>query len=497
MAPEQIRGVLLDDRVDLYACGVLLFELLTGQKPFHSRNDDPIEVCKMHLSDPIPRLDDKLPGVDFGGLEAVVGKALAKDRDDRYASAAEYAAAIDAFAPRRPSLAAMPPAPPSGPIQLASADVIAVGDVGDASYPPAVEVRSVDVMSAIAVDPPPPVSLAADPRRGGATPAVGVAREGLATPAAGIARGGLATPAAGVARGGLATPAAGIARGDLATPAAGVARGGLATPAAGIARAAGTATPVAGVARGRTATPVAGVARSASEPAPDPAAEPPSRPGTFLGLPVTAPGASGPREALAPAGPDDVPPAAGRWFIRRRRTIAIAAGALAVAVVVGVFATVLGGRGGTALHGEPGVAGGTASQPDPAREIVARAGELVAQGDREAALDLLNRSRRQYPDSAQLPYIAGRIYFSKYYWTDGLKSFRDALRNDPGYRTDPELIKTVLRGFIMTPGYNDELASFLRDDIGSAAQPFLEETARDHPNAAIRSRAANELRRYR
>ena len=55
----------------------------------------------------------------------------------------------------------------------------------------------------------------------------------------------------------------------------------------------------------------------------------------------------------------------------------------------------------------------------------------------------------------------------------------------------------MLRGFITTPGYNDELAAFLRDEIGSAAQPFLEETARDHPNAAIRSRAASELRRYR
>ena len=54
-----------------------------------------------------------------------------------------------------------------------------------------------------------------------------------------------------------------------------------------------------------------------------------------------------------------------------------------------------------------------------------------------------------------------------------------------------------LHGFITTPGYNDELAAFLRDDIGSAAQPFLEETARDHPNPAIRGRAANELRRYR
>jgi tetratricopeptide (TPR) repeat protein len=217
-------------------------------------------------------------------------------------------------------------------------------------------------------------------------------------------------------------------------------------------------------------------------------------------MPAPGPGevqmpAPGSGEVQMPApGPGEVQmPAPGSRFALRRRTIAIAAGALVAAVVVLAIAA---NRGGTTSPVDASIASGTASQPDPAREIVARANELVAQGDREAALDLLNRSRRQYPDSAQLSYAAGRIYFSKYYWTDGLKSFRDALRNDPAYRTDPELIKTVLRGFIMTPSYNDELASFLRDDIGSAAQPFLEETARDHPNAAIRSRAANELHRY-
>ncbi|MGH2897546.1 MAG: serine/threonine-protein kinase, partial [Solirubrobacteraceae bacterium] len=100
MAPEQIRGDKLDQRADLYACGVLLYELLTGEKPFHSENDDPIEVCRMHLDAPIPRLDAKLPGGDFGVLETVVRTALAKRADDRYASAQEFAAALDAVVPR-------------------------------------------------------------------------------------------------------------------------------------------------------------------------------------------------------------------------------------------------------------------------------------------------------------------------------------------------------------------------------------------------------------
>ena len=183
----------------------------------------------------------------------------------------------------------------------------------------------------------------------------------------------------------------------------------------------------------------------------------------------------------------------------RRRTLAIAGGSLVAVVVVGLVIHATGGKAPAA--GDAGIASGSESGPespsDPSREIVVRANDLLVQGDREAALDLLNRSRRQYPASAALAYAAGRIYFSKFYWADGLKSFRDAIRNDPAYRTDPELIKTVLRGFLMTPSYNADLAGFLHDDIGSAAQPFLEETVRDHPNAMIRGRAASELQRYR
>ena len=59
----------------------------------HSEKDDPIEVCRMHLHSPIPRLDDKLDA-DFGELEVIAAKALAKDRDGRYASAQEFAAAL-------------------------------------------------------------------------------------------------------------------------------------------------------------------------------------------------------------------------------------------------------------------------------------------------------------------------------------------------------------------------------------------------------------------
>jgi serine/threonine protein kinase len=433
MAPEQIRGDSLDHRADLYACGVLLFELLTGQKPYHSESDDPIEVCRMHLNAEIPRLDARLPGTAFGELEAVTRKALAKRSDDRYGSAQDFAAALDVAAPRR-STGPLTPIPHSGPIAVPPAlphsgpaavrpalphggpaavrpaiphsgptAVPRAVDGPDTSYPPAVEVRTADVLSAIPAD--------ASQSAGDGIPA------------------------------------------ESASP---------------------------GRAGGRSSSA--------------------SGPGTFFGLAVTptpraqsspSPGSSSGSSPRSPA--DRKTASAARPGSRRWRWVA----ALAVVALAGGGGLALVATRDGAASPEDTARRTPPSAQDPGREIAARATELAAQGDRDAALDLIAKSRRQHPDSAPLAYAAGRIFFSKFYWTDGLKSFRDAIRLDPGYRTDRELIKAVLRGFITTPGYNDELAAFLRDDIGAATRPFLEETARDHPNPAIRSRAANELRRYR
>src|SRR5258708_20335102 len=122
MAPEKIRGTKLEGHADVYACCILLFELLTGKKPFNSAKDDPIEVCSMHLKVPVPRMSDVLRGQDFGELEDVVAKALAKNPDDRYSSAVEFAGAPDNVMPRRHPVATpiprLPPAPsqPSLPV---------------------------------------------------------------------------------------------------------------------------------------------------------------------------------------------------------------------------------------------------------------------------------------------------------------------------------------------------------------------------------------------
>jgi tetratricopeptide (TPR) repeat protein len=218
--------------------------------------------------------------------------------------------------------------------------------------------------------------------------------------------------------------------------------------------------------------------------------------GTFLGMVVTRTPVSAPRAIPAP--PDVLPDGAAdrptpakrrrRWL---RTASIVGTVVLAVAAAVALIATRESAPAPGALGADTAV-----RLPGSGSDIVARANELAAQGDKDGALDLLLRAHRQAPDSAGLSYAAGRIYFSKYHWSDGLRSFREAIRLDPSYRSDPELIKTVLRGFVLTPSYNDDLAAFLHDDIGDAVRPMLEETARSHPNASIRTRATNELRRY-
>jgi serine/threonine protein kinase len=94
MAPEQARGDELDARCDIYATGVMLYELLTGSVPFTGAT--PLNVLTAHLTMAPPPPSSKNPSRRIPpALEAVVLHAIAKDPADRYATAAEMGAAIN------------------------------------------------------------------------------------------------------------------------------------------------------------------------------------------------------------------------------------------------------------------------------------------------------------------------------------------------------------------------------------------------------------------
>lgn len=94
MSPEQIEGKRLDRRSDIYAIGTLIYQMVTGKRPFSS--DDEFALARQ-----IPELDVPPPSQyhpDFPAeLEAVVLRALTRDRDKRYQTAEELALALESF----------------------------------------------------------------------------------------------------------------------------------------------------------------------------------------------------------------------------------------------------------------------------------------------------------------------------------------------------------------------------------------------------------------
>jgi eukaryotic-like serine/threonine-protein kinase len=98
IAPERLRGEGTDPRADLYAIGLILFELLTGRPAFVA--DDDFSLIDMHVNSAPPSLSDLDPTLPRE-LDAVVQRALAKYPDERYATAAEMARALEQAAQRR------------------------------------------------------------------------------------------------------------------------------------------------------------------------------------------------------------------------------------------------------------------------------------------------------------------------------------------------------------------------------------------------------------
>ena len=159
MSPEQIMGLPVDGRSDLFSAGVILYQFLTGERPFAGSATTTMQ--KVLKEDPLPpsALNVQL----LPAMDAVVRKALAKRADERYQTATEFAAAIRAAATGTASTVTV--------VQPASADatVLSIPDATLVSRDPTVALKPATTASIAPPAAPPP-----QPQQKSQAPAIAV-----------------------------------------------------------------------------------------------------------------------------------------------------------------------------------------------------------------------------------------------------------------------------------------------------------------------------------
>jgi serine/threonine protein kinase len=135
MSPEQCLGDKIDHRSDIYALGIAVYEIFSGTVPF--RGDTPVATLFKHIQDPVPFEGPVAARIPLSAVP-VLRKALAKNRADRYASAAEMAEALRKAQQKAKSGVPEDVAPTGGqPV------IVPVGDLGATATPTPSERRRV------------------------------------------------------------------------------------------------------------------------------------------------------------------------------------------------------------------------------------------------------------------------------------------------------------------------------------------------------------------
>jgi eukaryotic-like serine/threonine-protein kinase len=494
MSPEQSVGGKADVRSDVYSTGVVLFELLTGRKPFTS--DDTFELLSMHRSAPIPKLASVVPDVHFPpGLQAVIDRALAKSPDDRFQSAMDFKGALEKALeqrepPARRARHATRPVPSDdrdGRESRAAREAREVHE-DEADYRQSLGVARSGAMRA------------PRPRRRRRRPGLFAAVIALAV-VGGAAWGGYAVwhseigarlraiierPPPRATRGASATPAASApeasepSTADEATdhtsggagpaqPPTDEAAGAVAPEtergsSAGAKREEPAATPGAGGSGERESS--KGAERTEAPPAGDDGAG-----GAAAATEGHAAGARAGEQAAGQGGADEIPAEPQLPAEEREEP---------VAPVGDDTATVDSAEPESAAAiRQP--AAGDAPQVDNIPGAVA----LIKSGKREDAIRALIELRRDQPRSAYVPYLLGNLYFGKGWWTLGMDYYDAAIRSNELYAGKQILNQNLIRA-LGSKKTRKKAARMFVNSIGRQSLPFLRQAARADRDPMVR-----------
>lgn len=464
MSPEQALGSSVDLRSDIYAVGVILYEMVVGRPPFSA--ESPMAVLRMHLDkQPVP---PRRAAPECGmseALEAAILRALAKEPEQRWQTAEAFAAALAVtpeaeHLPSRPlraspiASAAPGPARPGAagesgpPIQVASS---APAPVGDPTVPGLKSARAAVPQRPVA---PEPAKTAVVASRGDRALAKPRSRRRLWAVAA------LAFLVAGGVWAGLgpaARRAVGIGPADRSS--------GPIEPRSTVSALGGST----GIEPASNGT--AGVGRSAAAgraaaggkpPGATPTSKPPAAsPSPSASGPPAPTGATGPAQPASPATPAD-PDAVDD-----------------------------NGADDPMPQDSPGAQlEKQAAQPGkPQRPATVRhAGQLIAKGRLDDGLEELFAVRRRSPRDADAALLLGHAYFRKNWRSDGLHTYAEAIVLRRALRDDKPLQKNVIRA-LDDPTYR--LArGILVKYVGSAAWAELRMAAARSDNPKVKKRAA-------
>ena len=220
MSPEQARGQPVDFRSDIYALGIIVFELFTGRVPF--RGDTPVATLLMHLETPPPLEGPAASAIPLSA-RPVLRKALAKDPADRYGSAREMADALRAASGTSGGArsAALPPASPIRRWGRAALAVAAAATIVVLALLYRGRGGSLAMPEETAVPSPTPVTTTLPPATAPASPA-SVLPQAVSTPPGPSARGSASPAPTAIVAPSPAAPATPIASppAEMATPSA-------------------------------------------------------------------------------------------------------------------------------------------------------------------------------------------------------------------------------------------------------------------------------------